>query len=193
MSSKFNSLGLVKQSVDQWLNQVNYGDDLTYKPSAFALAFVNFIKLVNGGSGEENTTPVLHLKMLDQIDRLDTPKIANMVFRGAAKTTVLGEYLLLYLAVFGELPTFGKINLAIYVSDSVENGVKNMRKNLEYRRENSSYGTGTAKVEVSNDLQNWITLFDVSGTDSIVLKHPWKYQKVTNPSDLEVYVLQGRH
>ena len=47
MSSKLNSLGLVKQSVDQWLNQVNYGDDLTYKPSAFALAFVNFIKLVN--------------------------------------------------------------------------------------------------------------------------------------------------
>ena len=56
-----------------------------------------------------------------------------------------------------------------------------------------SYGTGSAKVEVSNDLQNWITLFDVSGTDSIVLMHPWKYQKVTNPSDLEVYVLQGRH
>ena len=56
-----------------------------------------------------------------------------------------------------------------------------------------SYGNGTAKVEVSNDLKNWITLFDVSGTDSIVLKHPWKYQKVTNPSDLEVYVLQGRH
>ena len=56
-----------------------------------------------------------------------------------------------------------------------------------------SYGTGSAKVEASNDLKNWITLFDVSGTDSIVLKHPWKYQKVTDPSDLEVYVLQGRH
>lgn len=56
-----------------------------------------------------------------------------------------------------------------------------------------AYGTGTAKVEVSNDLQNWITLFDVTGTDSIVLMHPWKYQKVTNLSDLEVYVLQGRH
>lgn len=56
-----------------------------------------------------------------------------------------------------------------------------------------SYGTGTAKVEVSNDLQNWITLFDVSGTDSVVLKHPWKYQKITNSSALEVYVLQGRH
>ena len=56
-----------------------------------------------------------------------------------------------------------------------------------------SYGTGSAKVEVSNDLKNWITLFDVSGTDSAVLMHPWRYQKVTNLIDLEVYVLQGRH
>lgn len=56
-----------------------------------------------------------------------------------------------------------------------------------------SYGTGSAKVEVSNDLQNWITLFDVSGTDSIVLMHPWKYQRVVNTDNLEVHVLQGRH
>lgn len=56
-----------------------------------------------------------------------------------------------------------------------------------------SYGTDSAKVEVSNDLKNWITLFDVVGTDSIVLMHPWKYQRVADPSNLEVYVLQGRH
>ena len=56
-----------------------------------------------------------------------------------------------------------------------------------------TYGTGTAKVEVSNDLQNWITLFDVSGTDSIVLMHPWKYQRAVNAANLEVHVLQGRH
>ena len=56
-----------------------------------------------------------------------------------------------------------------------------------------SFGTGSAKVEVSNDLQNWITLFDVSGTDSIVLMHPWKYQRVINTDNLEIHVLQGRH
>ena len=56
-----------------------------------------------------------------------------------------------------------------------------------------TYGTGTAKVEVSNDLQNWITLFDVSGTDSIVLMHPLKYQRVVNTDNLAVHVLQGRH
>ena len=56
-----------------------------------------------------------------------------------------------------------------------------------------TYGTGSAKVEVSNDLQIWITLFDVSGADSIVLMHPWKYQRVVNTDNLEVHVLQGRH
>ena len=56
-----------------------------------------------------------------------------------------------------------------------------------------SYGTGSAKVEVSNDLKNWITLFDVAGADSIVLMHPWKYQRVVEDDNLEVHVLQGRH
>ena len=56
-----------------------------------------------------------------------------------------------------------------------------------------TYGTGTTKVEVSNDLQNWIILFDVSGTDSIVLMHPWKYQRVVETENLEVHVLQGRY
>ena len=55
-----------------------------------------------------------------------------------------------------------------------------------------TYGSGIAKVEVSNDLKNWITLFEVSGTDSTVLMHPWKYQRVVETADLEVHVLQGR-
>ena len=54
-------------------------------------------------------------------------------------TTVMGEYLFLYLATYGELPGFGAVDLALYVSDSIENGVKNMRKNLEFRWENSSF------------------------------------------------------
>lgn len=54
-------------------------------------------------------------------------------------TTLLGEYLFLYIAVFGELDGFGKVPFAIYVSDSIENGVKNMRKNLEFRWENSEF------------------------------------------------------
>ena len=127
-----------KKTVEDWLNAVDYGKDLTYVPSQFALEFINFIKLVNGAEGEENLTPVLHYRMLDQITGKNQD-IINMIHRGAAKTTLLGEYLFLYLAVYVSIPDFGEIPLAIYVSDSIENGVKNMRKNLEYRWENSEF------------------------------------------------------
>lgn len=126
------------RTVVEYLDAVDYSDDPDYVPSEFALAFLNFIKLVNGGQGEENKTPVLHLKMLDQLAYGDQD-VLNMIFRGAAKTTVFGEYLFLYIAVFGEIPVLGRVDLAIYVSDSIENGVKNMRKNLEFRRENSEF------------------------------------------------------
>ena len=128
---------LAKQSVEDWVNGVNFSHD-GYIPGDFALEFVNFIKLVNGEDGEENLTPVLHYKMLDQIPGKG-PDICNMLFRGSAKTTLMAEYLFLYLAVYGELPEFGEVPLALYVSDSIENGVKNMRKNLEYRWENSEF------------------------------------------------------
>jgi len=124
--------------VNDYLDTVNYSDDPSYIPSAFAMEFINFIKLVNGGAGEENKTPVLHLKMLDKISTGED-NIVNMIHRGAAKTTVFGEYMFLYLACFGSLPLFGEVNLAIYVSDSIDNGVKNMRKNLEFRWENSAF------------------------------------------------------
>lgn len=124
-------------TVDDYLNIVSYVQDTSYIPDSFALGFINFVKLVNGGRGEENTTPVMHYRMLDQIPGKED--IANMVYRGSAKTTLLGEYLFLYLAVYREIPEFGLVNLAMYISDSVENGVKNMRKNLEHRYQNSDF------------------------------------------------------
>lgn len=128
----------IAKSVEEYLNEITYTPDPEYVPSDFALEFVNFIKLVNGEAGEEHKTPVVHYHMLDNICSKRT-NVANMCARGLAKTTLMGEYLILYLAVYGELPNFGKVNLGLYVSDSIENGVKNMRKNLEHRWENSEF------------------------------------------------------
>lgn len=128
----------IKQSVVEWLNSVDYSDDDFYVPDDFALEFVNFIKMVNGAAGEEHETPVTHLRMLDNVHGPDQ-KILNMCSRGLAKTTIMAEYLFLYIAVYGGIPGFGSVSLALYVSDSIENGVKNMRKNLEFRRENSEF------------------------------------------------------
>ena len=43
-----------KKTVDEYLSEVDYHPDPNYKPTTFALDFVNFIKLVNGADGEEN-------------------------------------------------------------------------------------------------------------------------------------------
>ena len=131
---------ITPKTVVEYLNEISYSIPDDYVPSDFALEFMNFIKLVNAPRGEENKSPVVHMWMLDQlVDRdLDKP-IANLCSRGLAKTTLLAEYLFLYLAIYGELPNFGKVPYALYVSDSIENGVKKMRLRLERRCENSDF------------------------------------------------------
>ena len=127
-----------KKTVDTWLNEVSYKNDPNYIPSTFALNYINFIKLVNSGVGESNVTPVVHYRMLDLLAG-NKKRLANLCSRGFGKTVLFGEYLFLYIALFGEIEGFGKIEGAIYVSDSIENGVKSLRKNIEYRYENSEF------------------------------------------------------
>lgn len=135
-----DDLNVKAKSVDDWLNEVdyrhlNYGH---YKPSTFAINMMNFIKLVNGNQGESNLTPVVHLKMLDKIAG-PGGRIANLCHRGLGKTTLMFEYLVMYLAVFGEIEGFGQVDGMIYVSDSMENGVKSARKNIEHRFHQSDF------------------------------------------------------
>lgn len=129
-----------KQSVDQWLDQVDYTalNSGNYVPSVFALNFMNFIKLVNGAQGESHKTPVVHLMMLDKIQG-KTERIANLCARGLAKTTLMFEYLAPYLGVFNGIPGFGEVPGMIYISDSMDNGVKSARKNIEFRYNNSEF------------------------------------------------------
>lgn len=133
------------KTLDEHLDDVSYVylNSNEYMPTEFSLKFMNFIKLVNGKDGESHKTPPMHLAMLDKLTEPDQ-YIVNLLFRGASKTTVFMEYLTLYLAMFGELPHMGKVWGMIYVSDSVDNGVKNARQNIEFRYQNSEF------------LQEWI-------------------------------------
>jgi len=132
------------KTVDDFLNEVDFGmlnannGAGGYVPSAFSLKFMNFIKLVNGDAGEDNKTPVMHLAMLDKLATKNR-KTANLCARGTAKTTLFMEYLVLYLAMFGNLPNFGKITGMLYVSDSMDNGVKSARNSIEFRYNNSEF------------------------------------------------------
>lgn len=136
----------IKQPLEDWLEYVDYSflNSTDYVPTVFAMEFMTFIKLVNGEQGESNKTPPVHLAMLDKLAESTQDYLVNLLFRGAAKTTLFMEYMTLYLAVFGYLPGHGKVEAMIYVSDSMENGVKNARKNIEFRYNNSPF------------LQRWI-------------------------------------
>ena len=126
----------LKKPVEDWLNEMDY-EFVGYMPTSMALLFVNFIKEVNGGA-EENETPVVHLKMMDGVFNKER-RCAILCHRGIGKTTLFGEYLILFIAAFGHLPGFGVVNLLLYVTDSIENGVKNLRRNVEYRYQESDF------------------------------------------------------
>lgn len=124
------------KSVDDWLNEVSY-DFEGYVPSEAVLKYINFIQMASG-EDLENKTPLVHLKMCEA---LFTPNknTAILCHRGIGKSTIGAEYLILYGAAFGELPNLGKTEFMIYVGDSIENGVKSLRKNVEYRYQNSEF------------------------------------------------------
>jgi predicted phage terminase large subunit-like protein len=128
----------IKRELEDLLNEVDYAYlHKDYVPSQFALEFITFIKLVNGSTGEENKSPVIHLDMLDQIVEHDENLFVS--FRGSAKTTALHEYMYLYLATYGKIPKFGTVDVAMYISDTIDNGVKSMRQNLEFRWNRSEF------------------------------------------------------
>lgn len=127
----------IPKKVVEYLNQVRYGTDASYVPSTFALEMLNLIKLIDGGM-TENVTPTIHLKILDSFVNDTGMDVINLCHRGAAKTTLL-EYVIFRIALYGELPNLGKIPHMIFVGDTIDGGVKKMRKALEYRFNNSDF------------------------------------------------------
>ena len=73
--------------------------------------------------------------------QVDSPTHSYLINDGyiTHNTSVFAEWLFLYAAAFGELPCIGKVEFAVYIGDSIENGVKSLRKNIEYRYQNSEF------------------------------------------------------
>ena len=142
-------------TVEDYLEKVDYKwlNSGGYVPSLFALEFIEFIKAVNDGKGEDNKTPVMHMAMLDKLCSRKT-KIANLCSRGSGKSSLFMEYLTLYLAMFGILPGFGKVSGMLYISDSMDNGVKSARESIKSRYYSSEF------------LQHWLPEKNVKFTES---------------------------
>lgn len=94
--------------------------------------------MVNAGKDDIQISPLAHYKMADS---LVTKKrlVANLCARGFGKTVVMGEMLVLYLAIFNILPILGKCNVIMYVADTMDNGAKSFRHNVESRYAHSDF------------------------------------------------------
>lgn len=141
------------KELDDYLNEVSYTPTPGYMPSPFSLKFVNFIKMV--GAGESDQTPEVHYKMLDGLAGTKQ-NLVNLCHRGLGKTVIFAEYLHLYLAVFGDIDGFGSVNGMLYVSDAMDNGVKNFRSNVESKY-NASEDFLQFWLPEANFTENFIT------------------------------------
>lgn len=124
------------KTVDEYLNEVDYKEINNYVPSEFALSIINLIKLIEGGE-PEHKSPVVHLRMLDNFV-VKNRDVINLCHRGLSKTTLV-EYLMWYIALFNNMPNLGVVPYALYVSDSIDNGIKRMRKSIENRYNRSEF------------------------------------------------------
>ena len=80
-------------TLEKLIREVDYvkmGEN--YIPSKFAIKFINFIKLVNGESGEENKSPLFHYDILDTIYKNKNVLIVS--FRGSSKALALDTLLM---------------------------------------------------------------------------------------------------
>lgn len=129
----------MNKTVEDYLKEVDYQRMAEeYIPSPFAVKYLNFIKMVNAGKDDIQTSPLMHYKMADSLITRKQ-KVVNLCFRGSGKTSIMGEMLVLYIAVFNELPILGKVNVMMYVADSMENGAKSFRTNVEGRYNSSEF------------------------------------------------------
>lgn len=118
-----------------------------YIPKKASLEFIAFIR---AAGVEDNSNSEIHYRLADKYFGKDKQVLIES-FRGSAKSTLM-EWYMLYIAVKGELDGFGKVNFIAFIGDSMENGVKNMFRNL------------IGKIDKSPLLQKYLTV--VRKTDS---------------------------
>ena len=128
------------KDLEQLLLEIDYSRfrDPNYPISEFALTFINFIKVVNNGV-TENKSPLAHLEFADTLtSRNKWDRILVCCHRGFSKSTLI-MYLFFYCAIYGRLPNFGEVSYMLYVSDTIDNGVKTMGVNINSLISSSVY------------------------------------------------------
>ena len=129
------------QTVDDFLDNVDYSDSFIkgYKPSDFAVKYLSFSSLINQSIGLKTApTPISHFIILDSLvyGRRAT---ASLCSRGQGKTTLVPMRMPWFMAVFNEMPRIPQFDFMLYISDSIDNGVKTLKRGLGDLYESSDF------------------------------------------------------
>ena len=95
-----------------------------YLPKEMSAMFFSWVNLHI--PRESNKTPRMHYQIIDELLTEDQ-NVQAMVHRGGAKSTVLTNYLPLYVACHGELPNFGRVKNLIIFSATIEQAIGQLK------------------------------------------------------------------
>lgn len=136
--------------------------DLTfngYSPSEDSLNFFNIIRMVQG-SDFEFPTPLVHYWLVDlifgnitreqypyseevkQTITIDVTRIAVMMSRGLAKSSVITSFIPVYIAVTGKLPGYGSAYFMLTITASTQGGARVVNKSIQSLCEDSVFCKG---------------------------------------------------
>jgi predicted phage terminase large subunit-like protein len=79
-----------------------------------------------------NKTPRMHYQIVDELVGCDDQFVEAIVHRGGAKSTVMSNFLPLYIADTGNLPHFGRVVNMIIFSDTVDQAIDQLRDIRDY-------------------------------------------------------------
>ena len=97
---------------------------IPYLPKDMSARFFSWVNLHI--TRESNKTPRMHYQMIDELLTEDQ-NVQAMVHRGGAKSTVLTNYLPIYVACHGELPNFGVVHNLIIFSATIEQAIDQLK------------------------------------------------------------------
>lgn len=80
---------------------------------------------------QSNSTPKVHYKLIDHMMTRHKRQLA-VCHRGMAKSTLVGEYLPLYIASLGSYPNFGKVDNLVIFSATIDQAQEHLANILDF-------------------------------------------------------------
>lgn len=135
-----------------------------YIPSEEAIKFIAFVR---AAGNEEFSSPQVHYQMADKL--FSSAKVDKNILiectRGAGKSTV-AEYAVIYAAVLGIWPGFGKCPFIVFLGASAEGNVKQFMKNVASKIANSEFLS--TLVEVRRQTDKELELVNKDGVEMFI-------------------------